>query len=230
MELLPNLREEVFRKFFNEGGKILTARHLERFQLQVTAITKDGRLLRGVLDQKSRIHRELMYREKYETPYIVELPGDHPEDAEDVRYSVSMPRKKRVIALRYAEQTPSTSSEEKPKAKRIRNAAHLVGDTESYCCRTCFKRFTRKYNLQRHEDSCLEKPILYHCPVCHRKYQKAPYFAAHIRQHEEDENKQERESKSKRLAIEQTDMDEIRRKAKSSVEKLLVPYTFGTYL
>lgn len=33
-----------------------------------------------------------MNREKYETPYIVELPGDHPADTEHVRYSVSLVR------------------------------------------------------------------------------------------------------------------------------------------
>uniref|UniRef100_A0A1I7TYQ7 C2H2-type domain-containing protein n=1 Tax=Caenorhabditis tropicalis TaxID=1561998 RepID=A0A1I7TYQ7_9PELO len=189
MELQPGLREEVLRKFFGDGGKILTARQLDRFQLQITAVSKNGRLLRGVLDQKSRLNRELIHREKYETPYIVELPGDHSEDTEFIRYSVSLPRKKRVIALRYEEQTASTSTESKPKAKRIRTAAQLLGDTEDFCCR------------------------------------------AHIRQHEEEENRRiEENNKKKRLAIEQTNMDEIRKKAEESVDKLHVPYAFGAYL
>uniref|UniRef100_A0A1I7TYQ6 C2H2-type domain-containing protein n=1 Tax=Caenorhabditis tropicalis TaxID=1561998 RepID=A0A1I7TYQ6_9PELO len=144
MELQPGLREEVLRKFFGDGGKILTARQLDRFQLQITAVSKNGRLLRGVLDQKSRLNRELIHREKYETPYIVELPGDHSEDTEFIRYSVSL---------------------------------------------------------------------------------------AHIRQHEEEENRRiEENNKKKRLAIEQTNMDEIRKKAEESVDKLHVPYAFGAYL
>ncbi|KAF1751921.1 hypothetical protein GCK72_018475 [Caenorhabditis remanei] len=171
-----------------------------------------------------------MHREKYETPYIVELPDDHPDDTKHVRYSVSLPRGKRVIALRYEKQTPSTSSEGKPRTKRIRSAAQLLGDKEDFCCRTCFKRFSRKYNLERHEDACCPKPILYQCPVCHRKYQKAPYFAAHIRQHEAEENRQQRERNSRHLAIEHSNMEEIRRRAEESVDKLSIPYEFGTFL
>ncbi|CCD64406.1 C2H2-type domain-containing protein [Caenorhabditis elegans] len=226
MDLLPGFREEILRKFIGEGGKIVTTKHLERFQLLITAISRDGKLIRGVLDQKSRFNRELMNREKYETPYIVELPGDHPADTEHVRYSVSLPRTKRVIALRYEKETPSTSSE--TKTKRIRTAAQLLGDTEDYCCRTCFKRFSRKFNLERHEDGCLPKPILFQCPICHQKYKRAPYFAAHIRQHEAEEKRQHRDVK--RLAIEHGNMDEIRRKAEESVNKLSIPYEFGTFL
>lgn len=225
MELLPGLREDLLRKFLSEGAKILTIRHLERFQLQITAVSRKGTIIRGVLDQKSRINRELTHREKYETPYIVELPGDHPDDTEHVRYSVSMPRAKRVIALRYEDQTASTSSEGKPKKKRIRTAAQLLGEKETFTCRTCFKRFTRKFNLERHEDSCTLNPIYYHCPICHRKFQKAPYYAAHIRQHEAEEN--QREANANQLAIEQTNMEEVRRKAEESVDKLAIPYSFG---
>ncbi|CAI2353696.1 unnamed protein product [Caenorhabditis sp. 36 PRJEB53466] len=226
MEVVSGLKEEAVRKFLSDGGQVVAARPLERFQLQITAVSREGRLLRGVLGQKSRVNRELMHREIYETPYIVELPGDHSEGSEDVRYSVSLPRKRRVIALRYEERTPSTSSE--GKTKRIRTAAQLLGEKEDYCCRTCFKRFTRKFNLERHEESCLPKPILYQCPVCQRKYQKAPYFAAHIRMHEDEERKQE--ARSNRLAIQQNDVEEMRRQAEQSVDRLAIPYEFGAFL
>ncbi|PIC25927.1 hypothetical protein B9Z55_018670 [Caenorhabditis nigoni] len=90
MALLAGLREEELKKFLSEEAKILTVRHLERFQLQITAVSRTGKIVRGVLDQKSRITREWLLREKYETPYIVELPNDHPVDTERVRYSVSL--------------------------------------------------------------------------------------------------------------------------------------------
>uniref|UniRef100_A0A8R1HZA3 Uncharacterized protein n=1 Tax=Caenorhabditis japonica TaxID=281687 RepID=A0A8R1HZA3_CAEJA len=72
----------------------------------------------------------------YATPYIVELPGEHhPDEESHVRYSVSLPRTRRIIALRYEESAPSTSSDGKPKAKRIRTAAQLLDEKEDFCCR-----------------------------------------------------------------------------------------------
>ncbi|PIC25928.1 hypothetical protein B9Z55_018670 [Caenorhabditis nigoni] len=230
MALLAGLREEELKKFLSEEAKILTVRHLERFQLQITAVSRTGKIVRGVLDQKSRITREWLLREKYETPYIVELPNDHPVDTERVRYSVSLPRGKQPIMLKYENQTASTSSEGKPKAKRIRTAAHLLGDKEDYCCKNCFKRFTRKFNLERHEIDCTSQPFVYQCPVCHRKYQKSRYYGKHILQHEAEENQQQREAKSRRLAIEHSNMEEIRKKAEESVNKLSIPYEFGAFL
>lgn len=108
MALSPRLKEEEIRQFLADGGKIVTARQMDRLQLQFTAVSRysedtkkdsgieyssrTGRLLRGILSKK--FHRELMLREKYETPYIVELPpGEHSEDVEHVGvYSVSLVR------------------------------------------------------------------------------------------------------------------------------------------
>ncbi|CAB3398516.1 unnamed protein product [Caenorhabditis bovis] len=191
MALEVQRKDDDLRIALENGARMVSTRNVDNFGRIVIVLTKHLKFERFVISPKSRWRKALRV---YQTPYIVELEKDHPDFEETVEIQMNP---KKVIALPFDESTPSMSSTQKAKVRRIRTAAHLLNDVETYCCRTCFRKFARKWNLDRHETTCTHHSVNYRCPICMKIYHKPSYFAAHVKSHKEHD-----EGRSLGLSIE----------------------------
>ncbi|KAK6030908.1 zinc finger, C2H2 type [Ostertagia ostertagi] len=123
------------------------------------------------------------YRVDFETPRIVPLSDTSSEADEDAGCTLPKDMQhKRVIPLPYMEQneTPHTSK------RRRKTMASLLGDTEYFVCKHCFKSFNRRSNMVRHIDRTHCERVVFTCPQCPAFYKHAFHFADHLRGHEDE--------------------------------------------
>ncbi|KAK6047077.1 zinc finger, C2H2 type, partial [Cooperia oncophora] len=122
-------------------------------------------------------------RVDFETPLIVPLSDSSSEAEEDADgSSAEGVKRKRVIPLPYMVQSETSHTSK----RRRKTMASLLGDTEYFVCKHCFKSFNRRSNMVRHIDRTHCERVVFTCPQCPAVYKHAFHFADHLRGHEDE--------------------------------------------
>uniref|UniRef100_A0A1I7XG24 C2H2-type domain-containing protein n=1 Tax=Heterorhabditis bacteriophora TaxID=37862 RepID=A0A1I7XG24_HETBA len=179
----------------NDFAVVLRAYQIEMVVKNVgMAYEVEIRMKSGVkYNMSTNISSSLTYRMLIDTLFSITYvyPSLHSDLMSRLNHrSILLPEKKLAyIVIHYTEQATSSrviplpfyvtvqECRQSKKRKRL-TIASVLGDVEEHICKHCFKRFNRKYNMVRHEDTVHGGRSVFHCPLCNSVYKHPLHFAA----------------------------------------------------